>query len=270
MVCPVRTEPFFQRLEAEHRNWLSCFDSRYLSNWERLLNGDEESAFAEARVRQLLDDHRVVVQPNEDIDGGKSRPDFCCTARGNKFYVEVTCIPDAVATKDTGSPDAPHGFSWFRPLSDAIFEKCRGKAAQCANLDGPALVAIGTFHRFAAMGSFKKPVLNWVLTGEPKISWNIDVRTGKQVGETRQITELRSAAFLHPSGTMDVGYARSSISGLLLTGLTLSKRPFIGLLHPNPVRPFDPTTMPQVEFGELMVDDGAGSLRVSWPRGDDE
>ena len=250
--------------------WLSAFDPRYRKNWEKLLNAEEESAFAEARVRQLLQGHGVSVEPNEDLDGSTPQPDFRCYAGGDKFYIEVACVPTAVATEKTGIPNGPHRCSTCRPLNDAIFAKCRGKAAQCKDLDAPALVAIGTFHRFAAMSFFDKPILNWVLTGEAKIAWEIDTRTGKQAGDTHQITELHSAAFLCPDKTLEVGYARSSISGLLLCGLPLTKRTLIGVLHPNPARPFDPAILPKVEFGQVAIDRASRQLHVAWPKGDYE
>lgn len=265
MTDSLRGTPFFQELEAEHRKWLSGFDQQYLKNWEKLANADEEAAFAEARTRQLLQGHGVVVEPNEDLDTSETRPDFRCGVGGYKFYVEVTCIPIVVATEKTGIPNAPHGCLPCRSLNDAIFAKCQGKATQCKNLDAPALVAIGTFHNFAAMLSFKKLMLNWALTGEAKIAWTIDVRTGEQIEETHEITELHSATFLRPDETEEVGYARCSISGLLFSGLTLKKRPLIGVLHPNPIRPFDPAILPQIEFGQVAIDRASGQLRVAWP-----
>jgi len=262
--------PFFDQLAAEHRVWFSPFDPRYLCNWERLLNADEEAAFAEARVRAILQGYGITVEPNEDLTGASQQPDFRCFAGADKFYVEVACIPIAVATEKTGIPDGPHGFSPFCPLNDAIFAKCRGKAAQCKDLDAPTLLAIGTFHSFAAMSSFKKPVVNWVLTGEAEIAWDIDMRTGRQAGETYQITELHSAAFLRPDATQKVWYARSSISGLLLCGLGSEQPRVLGVLHPKPARPFDPAVLPHVEFGQVVIDRASRQLHVAWPQGGDE
>ena len=182
----------------------------------------------------------------------------------------MTCIPIAVATEKTGIPNGPDGFSLFHPLNDAIFAKCRGKAAQSKDLDAPALVAIGTFHSVAAMSSFQKPILNWVLTGEAKIGWHVNAQTGKKVGDTHQTTELYSAAFLCPDKTEEILYARSSISGLLLCGLALKDRPVIGVLHPNPARPFDPTILPQVEFGQVATDWASRQLHCEWPQGGEE
>ena len=262
--------PFLDQLADEHRNWLSPFDLQYLRNWERLLNADDEAAMVEARVRGILQGYGIVVEPNEDLTGAQQQPDFRCMAGATEFYVEVTCISKDVATAKTGIPDESHGLTACRSLNDAIFSACRGKAGQCGNVDGPALLAVGTFHTFAAMHSFKRPVVDWLLTGEPKMAWNIDMRTGEQVGDDYQVTDFYSAAFLRPDKTQEVGVARSSISGLMLCGLGSDPPRLIGVLHPNPAHAFDPSVLPDVEFGHVELDRQSRRLHVSWPGGSDD
>ena len=65
MASTLHGNPFFQKLEAEHRCWLSSFDPQYLAKWEGMLNGDEEAALAEARVRALLQGYGIGVEPND-------------------------------------------------------------------------------------------------------------------------------------------------------------------------------------------------------------
>jgi len=272
--------PFFDGLAAEHRTWLSAFDARYLVNWERMLNVNEESAFAEARVRRLMQGYGARVEPNEDLTGGETgaepRPDFQCFAGKDKFYVEVTCISIDTATAKTAIPDVPGGETSsrraapFRPLTGAVVAKCSGKAKQCANLDAPALVAIGTFHTVAAMVSFHKGVVDWVLTGRTRLAWDADIHAERQVDETYQLADLDSAAFLCRDETQDVGYARSSISGLLLCRLGSEPLRVLGVLHPNPARPFNPAMLPEIEFGRVAIDRASRQLRVTWPNGDGE
>ena len=121
MAQRLRPNPFFDQLEAEHRAWLAEFDPRYLRKWEILVAGDEEAAFAEVRVRQLLQSNGVNVQPNENLDDNSRKPDFRCSSGSSKFYVEITCIPVEIATAETGIPNGPHGAINCRPLTDAIF-----------------------------------------------------------------------------------------------------------------------------------------------------
>lgn len=267
---PLRPNPYFDALEDEHRAWLAGFDRQYLRNWEKLLGVDEEAALAEAWVRRLLQKYTISVEPNEDLSGVNAQPDFRCFSGDNKFYVEVTCIPIDVAVEATGIPETPHGFTPCQPLTDAVFAKCRGKASQCSNLDAPALVLIGTFHIHAARHTINKPIMNWVLTGEAKLAWDFDMATGTQVGDAYQTTEFHSAAFLRPDDAQEVGYARSSISGLALCSLGSEPIRILGVLHPNPTRPFDPALLPDVEFGQVTIDRSTRQLHVNWPQGTEE
>ena len=158
----------------------------------------------------------------------------------------------------------------FRPLNDAIFRACKGKASQCGDLDQPALVAVTTFHGLASMICFNKIHANMLLTGEMMLSWNIDTQTGEQVGDLYGRTELRSATFLKREINNGIGFARSSISGLLLCGLAIDPPRILGVLHPNPVRPFDPGLLPDVPFCNVQIDRCTASLSTRWVGGSDE
>jgi hypothetical protein len=117
-----------------------------------------------------------------------------------------------------------------------------------------------------------------LLTGETKIALDMDMRTCQKVGDVYQTTELWSAAFLQPDRTQEVGFARSSISALVLCGLGVPRRDrhgvwvpkVIGILHPNPARPFNPAILPQVEFGQVTIDRASRQLHVAWPQAGDE
>lgn len=262
-----------QKLADEHRQWLSSFDPQHLANWERLLKADDESAMTEAAVRRILHSHHVNVEPNEKLTGTCGGPDFRCAAGASHFYVEVTCISIATAERRTGVKDGPTGGD--RPLkatgmTEAIFAECQNKAPQCGNLDGPALVALGTFHSTAAMFGFAKVLVNCVLTGKTKMAWDIDIETGQKVGDTYQTTELQAAAFMRPDKTQEIGFARNSISGVLLCPVGLPTMRTIGVLHPNPARPFDPAMLPGIEFGQVEIDRSSRELRVRWPNGNDD
>ena len=261
---------YLESLTDEHRRWLGAFDAQYLRNWQKLLNADDEAAMAEARVRQVLEQWGVKVEPNEDLGGGTQRPDFRCLKGEAVFYMEVTCISKETATAKTGIPDESHGMTACRPLNDAIFSECKGKASQCGNVDGPCLLAVGTWHTFAAMFSFKRPVVDWLLTGEAKLAWNIDMQTGQQVGDDYQVTELYSAAFLRPDLNEEVGFARSSISGLVLCSYGSERACRIGVLHPNPARPFDSSLLPDMKVGSVCIDRQSPQMHVSWPEGNDD
>ena len=261
-----------RELADEHRQWLSPFDSQYLANWEKMLKVDNEAAMTEAVFRQILQHHGVTVEPNESLAGVCGGQDFRCTKNGKHFYVEVTCITIAAAEKRSGmiagGAAEPTPFN-VMGMTEAVFRECQDKAPQCGDLDGPALMAVGTFHSMAAMVCFKKTLVNCVLTGKTMISWFIDPETGHQVGDPRQTTALHAAAFLQPDKTQEIGFARNSISGVLLHGVGIDSIQTFGVLHPNPARPFDPSLLPNVEFGSVVIDRTSQQLHVKWSGGDD-
>ena len=262
--------PNIVELIDEHQRWLSNFHPQYLVNWNREFDNDEEAALAEARVRRLIQGYGIDIHPNEDLTGVTRQPDFRCFRDSYKFYVEVTCISIETAIAKTGIPIGNHKLIACGSLTPCIFSECKSKASQCGNLDSPALVAIGTFHTSAAMDLFEKPIISRTLTGETKIAWTIDPQTGCEDGETHQITELESAAFLRPDDTEEVGYARNSISGLLLCSLNSNSFKTIGILHPNPARSFDATILPDIEFGQVILDRISRELHVSWSGGSEK
>ncbi|MGA2799655.1 MAG: hypothetical protein ABSE63_18895 [Thermoguttaceae bacterium] len=266
MVDPLRPNPFFDRLVDEHRQWLSGFDRRYLIKWNTLLNNDEEAALCEARVRQMLQSLSVQVQPNEDTKGDQGGPDYLCHRYEKRFYVEVKCITREVATHETGLVDGDCSARNPGTLNRLIFYACNKKAGQCSNQDAPVLLAVGTFHSNAAMHSFMPPWPDMLLTGKYTPTVILDKKTGASIGPTLCESELGLATFIKftPDGQID--NARSSISGLLLCGLIFEPVMMVGVLHPNPVRPFDPSILPEISFGEVRVDHETGDLYVSWTR----
>jgi hypothetical protein len=256
-------------LKIEHRKWLSAFSPQYLRNWEKI---DDEAAMCEAAVRRLIQRNGITIEPNEDLTGAKPRPDFRCLHPRQPFYVEVTCLSVETTTKQTGLVPSPEGRTRpapFSPLNDSIFNACKGKAAQCRNLDHPTLVAVGTWHDLASMLCINKPMLSMLLTGQTMMSWNIDVESGRQAGETYQTTELYSATFLRRDNNEGIGDARGSISGLLVCGFGIDPPKILGVLNPNSARPFDPQLLPEIEFCQMRLDRQKGELYPTWVGGSD-
>ncbi len=170
MATSLLSSHFFSELPAEQRTWLSGFDPRYLSNWEKVLAADEEAALAEADVRQLLQGYGARVEPNEDLTWAEQRPDFHCQLNGTGFEVEVTHISIEKATKVTGLVEGQTGFRNYSLLNDAIFAACKGKAEQCAHARCPTLLAVVTFHFQASAICLGKPHVEMLLAGETKIT----------------------------------------------------------------------------------------------------
>ncbi len=152
-------------------------------------------------------------------------------------------------------------------MVQAVFNECQNKARQCGGLDGPALVAVCTFHTQAAQTGLKKLLIEGLLTGETSLAWDIDAQSEDQAGDAYQDTRLQSSAFLRLDPTQELQFARNSISGVLICKLAFLPEQYLGVLHPNPARPFDPSILPRVEFGSIENDTEAGRLRVSWTGG---
>jgi hypothetical protein len=260
--------PHWQALADEHRRWLSSFDQQHWANWEKLLKTDSEAALCEAAVRRLLQSYGVTVEPNEELTGAQ-RPDFRCSIGDLVFYVEVTCISINMAEKKSGIKDDQSRFAPFNVMgmTEAVFAECVNRAPQCASLDGPCLLALGTFHAMAAILGFTKVLVGCVLTGKTKLAWKMNITTAEQNGDTYQTTEFQAAAFLKPDKTQEVGFARGSISGILLCGLGTVPGQCLGVLHPNPAREFDDLLLPSIEFGKVELDRAARALSVQWPTG---
>jgi hypothetical protein len=245
-------ESDFKALTDEHREWLRPFDPRHRKNWERVLKGNVEAGLCEAAMRRRLEAHGCTVEPNERLNGKCGGPDFRCSVGVERFYVEVSCIPIKVAQQKTGVRESeirPRMKNERRPLipvnrlglTESIFNKCGTKTRQCGNLDGPVLVAVGTFDAMAALLCFQKTPVACVLTGNTKLGWTIDVRTGEQVGETYQVTNFDKAAFLQFDDKIDQLTVRSSeISGVLLCGLPESRFP--GCSAPESALSLQPNT----------------------------
>lgn len=252
------------RLADEHRRWLAAFDPQHLANWERMFKADDEAAMTEAGIRRMLQRHGVAVEPNERLTGICGGPDFRCSINRAHFYVEATCIRIATAEKHSGITEEGTGVLPFEDLTEAIFSECQSKARQCGNLDGPALVAIGTFHSTAAMACFDKALVSWVLTGKTKIAWGIDITTGKRLDDGHQTTDFCSAAFLRFDPAQEVRFALNSISAVLLCAVGVDPMRTLGIVHPNPARRFDPALLPNIEFCSAEFDRTSNLVRVNW------
>jgi hypothetical protein len=102
------------------------------------------------------------------------------------------------------------------------------------------------------------------MTGDSQIAWEIDTQTGQKVGDTYQATELHSAVFFRPDSDVGVNNARSSISGLLLFGLGVTPPNVLGVLNPNPIRPFDRQILKSVSFCDVKFDQASGRFTTNW------
>ena len=250
----------------QFKGWLRQSDPQHGRNWNNLLRSDDEAALCEAMTWQVLNEQGVVVEPNADLTGGGRRPDFRCTKNNQVFYVEATCVHTSTLEAKTGLPSSgahpPIAVRW-QGFLQAVFSECRNKTPQCADLDAPCVLAVGTFHAAACMSFIKKKfVIEQLLTGETKMAWDVNTKSG-ETSHVYHVTKLWSAGFLKP-GESTVDKARCPISALLLGGFGICSRPVCGLLHPAPVRPFDRHLLPGIEFCRLKDGYERGELETEW------
>lgn len=252
------------KLIKRYIRWIERFDIRHARNWARLYKADPEAAMCEATFWGVLMDCGVNVEPNADLTGDKPASDFACWKDGRRFYVEVTCIHIATATVKTSlTHPSEQGFRDYSDLNDAIFAECRSKTPQCAGLDTPCLVAIGTFHFQASALCVGKVHLEMLLTGEQLLAWNVDTQRGEAIGDPYSVTHLRSAAFVRP-GEHEIEHARNPVSGMLIGGFGCRPVNIYGVLHPQPNHPFDSSLLDRIEFCRLKEDYQTGMLSTEW------
>lgn len=247
--------------------WIEQFDKQHARNWARLYKSDPQAAMCEATFWGLLSDCGVEVTPNADLRGVDRRPDFLCHKSGTKFYVEVTCIRVDKVERETALPHCPQeavGAQSYGDLNRVIFWEAKNKTPQCANLDAPCILGIGTFHFQASCLCGKKYHLEELLTGKQAITYDMDMRKGEAVGDPYLSTSLRAAAFIRWDKGTALEYARCPVSALLIGGFGCKPPEVCGLLHPKPAREFDRALLANIDFGRLQYDSRCKQCSVTW------
>jgi hypothetical protein len=267
ITCSPIVANYYPSFEAElsgHREWLLAVgEPDRLSQWEARLQDQPEPAICEALVRHLIASRVDEVLPGEDLATGG--PDFLCLSRGERFYVESTCMLTSAVTAATGiSPYPESGFSTYGLLAAKFRDECRAKTMQCSmRKDGPCVLAISTLHRIASEFCFDEQRIGFILTSEPLITGDYDEKAGEVRGELYQSTNWSKSAFLRRSKADPLFLEEASrpVSAMLLCGFGGVPAKVSGVLHPNPVRPFSPTLLPGLRFSRLR-ENGDGTIEV--------
>ncbi len=257
----------YKKVITEHRAWLQQFDKKRLNRWEDLLAADPEAAICEAKTRKLLSDHKIGVQPYEDLS--KGGPDFRCSKDGKIFYVETTCISIEAATRDSGlyptdSPDIDD--SAYEDMTEKFRSEITKKAKQCSKVNAPCIVVIATLHSKVSVCCINKSAAEELLTGTTYITGTINTRTGEKVGDTYESTRLEDSVFIRPKKDSPhwIEHVRNPVSAVLLCGFGTDSPNVAGCLHPNPNRPFDRAFLPDIKFARLADGYQNGPLKVEW------
>ncbi|MCP4571293.1 MAG: hypothetical protein GY838_03000 [bacterium] len=120
----------------------------------------------------------------------------------------------------------------------------KDKAGKLSGGSRPGLLVIGSEHP-GADAVIGWPAAEALLTGDPLI----EVQFGGS-GDTAMTTQLWNSAFF--AGSSDgVVAKRQSVSAVLLASLWPRRCVLVGLLHPDPVRPFETSLLPDIPFVKL-------------------
>lgn len=264
-------EAFHPSIHA-YAMWLSKEDAGAARQWcircDSPVVSEHEGAIAEAVVYDYL-----AVQIEEIHRGevkGKGGPDFRCINGGHEFFVEATNISTPVVETMTGLVDGTHGPRAYSPLTRAINREAQGKAAQFkeSNLDAPLVVFVTTLQFTASAVCVRQHHLEHLLIGTPSIQWNIDLRTGEAIDDPRSVADFDSALFVKKGRLIGAGpeYFRRHLSAVVVGGFGVAppRPPVLGVLHPNPLRPFSKAAMSWVPFAHLSPWPPTGDTCVKW------
>lgn len=245
-------------------DWLALQNSTTAKGWGRRLNADNdatvEGAVAEAVAWDFLYNRVDRITLHEDPSAGG--PDFLCEKNG-LFLVEVTNIATSTTAQRTGLHPAQEGFGYYATLTNQLVNEVQTKAAKAAGLVHPLVLLATTLHFDASALCVNKHHLEELLLGSGGVGSSIDLTTGDSRGGLYEYVSFDRTAFSRCDSLDD---ARRNISALLVGGFGL--RPpaanVAGVLHPNPVRPFDPNMLGDIPFGRRRVNLDRGTAWVEW------
>ncbi len=215
---------------------------------------------------ELVQPRSSDVRLNEDE--GEGGVDFACSSDGRAYYVEVSTLTTEIVTRETGLPELPSaGASSYRPATRAVMRKVQGKAVQAAGLDKPYLLFIPILHFQASAITLSTSHLEQILVGSTGVGAAFDPAAGAVVGDLRSVAMLDYPCFFRPRTLEPI---RRHMSALLVGGFGLVPPDCTvgGVLHPDPLRPFDRACLPDACFGRLDPWPPADGLRIVWELAD--
>ena len=248
----------------ERQSTLPC--ERFIQRLDSAQEPRVEGALGEALAWNWLQPRSSAIRLNEDqVRGGV---DFACASDGRAYYVEVSTLTTEIVTKETGLPELPSaGAKSYRPATRAVMRKVQGKAEQAAGLDKPYLLFIPILHIQASAITLSTAHLEQVLVGSTGVGGAFDRAAGAVVGGLHSVAMLDYPCFFRP-GTVEP--IRRHMSAVLVGGFGLVPPDCTvgGVLHPDPLRPFDRACLPDACFGRLDPWPPADRLRIVWERAD--
>lgn len=214
--------------------------------YQRLLQNDLEAARAEAIVFSFLyAKFRTAIR--EDVsDGGV---DFYCKTEDGayEFVVEVTHISKEALTKSANfSYDSEGQVSSYSWVPELVYWRVKAKADQMSGAACPRALVITSEHE-AAVNLFRPEVAN-----EMMVPTEIRIPLDKPNADGELTMKHLAAPFFSVEPGSKLMARRQSVSMVLLVAIVPGQLFVTGLLHPEPVIPFDATYFPNVPFCRII------------------
>jgi len=230
-------EPF-----AEHfKKFLSQkYPGRDLS---KTYASEDDFNFAAAMFRAMQAEHDVDLY-EDPVTGG---PDFLCKGPlpfgESQFLLEATHLSRESVSKNSGLPDGPlDKVQFYKLVTTQIRTKATTKAGQLAKHPFPSVLAIGSFHEYAEDVMGVDCAENLLIT--PKIT----IDGSQPLLESYTKEDLEDKVFFCKSASGGIEACRRSISAVILVACRRNCCRVVGVLHPDPAKPFDYNLLPNVPF----------------------
>jgi hypothetical protein len=231
------------------------------------LRANPESAKAEAVMFTWAYVSGLNPEISETLSGGGI--DFVCRpTTGSAFELEVTVIgTEASAAKSELPTDPLHPGGWYGLITGTMRGRVKDKRRQlAASMSGlPLVLAIVCLHPMAEL-ILNRTAAVALLISDPFVSYPI-YEDG--MGEGVEATDLRRSAFLAPdkNDPRKIVPINREASAILLAPVGHDWVRPVGIVHPDPLIPFDIFSLPLVPLLQLdtwPVEDGRIETRWTW------
>lgn len=227
------------RVTRTYGDWLSVVRPAHFGEFQKRLIDNPAGAQAEAVVFAWL----RLLQHDPDVfeELGVGGPDFICTPRGGgeKFLIEVTALDAEAVSAKSGWPNEFDDVARpFTLITDVFNARTKRKAPQLGGQEFPGVLAVCLSHVGAAA---------LVSTFAAKL-FSIDPAKAPFFRKTAAGFET----------------VRKSVSAILLIAIWDDQLDAIGLLHPEPARPFEISGFYDVPFFRLIWPPAGEEVKGEW------
>lgn len=213
------------------------------------LTSDPEAARAEAVLFSVLRGQNLNPTIAEDLSRGGT--DFLCHQDGPVFFLEVTSLGSSAAANASGISETIPKTStanWYKTITKQLRRIVSSKAKQLSAKEYPCILAITTEHYSgeALLGTLAAEAM---LLSDTKLSFPIGAKESK----VSAVTDLEESVFIRPKKDGEgLEACRRNIAAILLVQIYPQESRIIGLLHPDPVKPFTIHFLPSIPFIRLQ------------------